>query len=203
MRIKAVISLVAAVSFCVGLGGYILLSTTDDVAATEFFPPKELTPFILQDQNGHAFTNANLQRHWSLLFLGYTHCPDLCPATLSRLASIYPKLVDSAKVPVQVLFLTADPGQDTAKRLKLYTQFFDPDIVGLRCSMPQLLALTKELGLSFHMDGNHRLIYTASVLLINPKGRLAAVFNPQTLNLPVIDSQQLLHDFDAITAHYL
>ena len=95
-------------------------------------PRSRLPDFSLIDDHGRPFTGANLLGHWSMLYFGYTNCPDVCPATLSTLAAMEKKLRAAASpVRPQVLFVTADPARDTPAQLARYVPYFDPEFVGV------------------------------------------------------------------------
>ncbi len=93
---------------------------------------RELPDFSLIDQQGRMFGSANLRGHWSLLFFGYTNCPDFCPTTLTTLAAVQKRL-RAAKAPVlpQVIFVSVDAKRDTPAQLEKYVPYFDPEFIGL------------------------------------------------------------------------
>ncbi len=82
--------------------------------------PRDIAPFSLTDQNGNAFDNTSLKGHWSLLFFGFTSCPDVCPVTLSALAQVEKKLADSGRKDLldklKIYFVSVDPDRDDARR---------------------------------------------------------------------------------------
>jgi protein SCO1/2 len=92
--------------------------------------------FTLTDQNGNPFKLSEQGGHLVVLFFGYTHCPDVCPATLARLAravhapGVYPDVL--------VVFITVDPERDSPPVLKRYMRLFDPDFIGLTGSLAEL-----------------------------------------------------------------
>eukprot|EP01037_Dinobryon_pediforme_P007016 gene7016-7085_t len=97
-------------------------------------------PFTLIDQNGKAFTDQAFKGKISIVFFGYTHCPDVCPTTLYDLSQVLAKLPDTA--PIAVAFVTVDPERDTPASLKDYLSSFDPRIVGLSGSREQITPMT-------------------------------------------------------------
>ncbi|WKE65842.1 SCO family protein [Gallaecimonas kandeliae] len=198
MKVKAMWSLVAALFLCVGLGLYFWLSQPPQVQALWYPQPRPLAPFKLSDQDGKAFTQANLKGKWSLVFLGYTSCPDICPATLSRLSAVYPKLEAESEQPVQVIFLTADPKRDTQARLKDYIRFFGPEFIAVRGGQDQLFPLSRQLGLMYQYDEDGSVGHSADLVLVNPDGAIEAMFRPASGRLPLVDTKQLLSDFEVI-----
>lgn len=145
--------------------------------------PRDIPPFSLIDQDGAPFGPEGLTGAWSLLFFGFTHCPDICPGTLYDL-QLLSSAVDQAasSLPYQVVFFSVDPERDTPERLKEYVAFFDPDFRAVTGDHEQMLPLTRKLGIAYrieeHDEGEevYNVDHSASVLLINPEGRLHGVF---------------------------
>lgn len=94
--------------------------------------------FDMIDQNGNAFTQENLNGKYSLIFFGFTHCPDICPTGLTLLTEVKKQLTPELKKQVQIIFTTIDPERDTASVLKSYLAHFDAEIIGLTGSKQQL-----------------------------------------------------------------
>src|SRR5262245_19072127 len=80
--------------------------------------PRPVAPFTLTDQDARPFTNAALEGHWTLLFAGFTHCPDVCPTTLALMKQLHQRPELGGRV--QYLFLSVDPERDTPAQLKTY-----------------------------------------------------------------------------------
>lgn len=171
-------------------------------------PEKALAPFVLQDQHNALFNRTSLEGRWSLVFLGYTYCPDVCPTTLAMLNSVYPKLQDVSDKPVQIVFVSADPERDTPARLNEYIGYFNPEFVAATGPHPDLFPLTRNLGLAYAMyDGetpdSYTVDHSASIVLVNPNGNIQAVFRPHAEpgQLATIRSKQLVSDFkDVLSA---
>lgn len=153
--------------------------------------PKQLAAFSLQDQGGQAFDLARLEGRWTLLFFGYTHCPDVCPITLAALRAMIAELKGLDPVPgtpaggvpsdVQVALVTVDPARDTPEKLAHYMAFFDPAFLGVSGSDEALEGLTGQLGVVYRRyapdaAGEYLVDHTAGVLLIDPKMRLVGLF---------------------------
>ncbi|WP_017443739.1 SCO family protein [Gayadomonas joobiniege] len=155
---------------------------------------KTLQAFTVMDHHENTFDNQSLKGHWSILFLGFTFCPDICPTTLTDLNRVYPELkkIDEK---VQVLLLTADPSRDTPARLKAYIEFFNPEFVALRAPHKDLLPFTRNLGLVYamHGEGDDYLInHSASLVIIGPDGRIRAMLKPDAGGVPPsVDLSQL------------
>lgn len=157
---------------------------------------RPLPSFTLTDQAGRPFTQANLADHWSFLFFGYTHCPDVCPVTLAVLNQTVGLLEQAGNVQgVQVVFVSVDPQRDTSEKLAGYVTYFDPNFIGVTGDEDALNQLTEPLGI-LHAKvanpndaANYLVDHSAVILLIDPQGRLAAVFSAPH------DPQRLAHDF--------
>lgn len=194
----------------IGLGG---------LFAVKFNPPKpielesgflfpqayELAPFELVDQHQQAFTNASLQGKWSLFFIGFTFCPDVCPTTLNKLAAAYPDLNKIA--PLQVVFLSVDPKRDTPDKLLTYVNFFNPEFKAVTGEQTQIFPLTRSLGLTYAMVGegeNYQVDHSAGYMLVSPQGTRVAVFKPTaTLGKPPqVLNDEMTSDFRKIVAQY-
>lgn len=155
--------------------------------------PKRLHAFTLTDQNGRTFGLDQLRGKWSLLFFGYTHCPDVCPLTLAVLNNFFNHEKGKYK-DIQVAFVTVDPGRDTRQRLKKYVQYFNPGFIGLRGSIAQTKVLTSQLGVAFSYgkkfkDGSYTVNHSAAIFLIDPKGQEIAIFSAP-------------HHVDSMKKHY-
>jgi len=197
-----------SVILALGLGGLALLSLSGSKGAPPelesgfVFPePRELSEFSLTDQHGATFGRQQLKGKWSLIFAGYTSCPDVCPTTLGMLNAVYPAL--TAKGPFQVLFLSVDPERDSQAKLQDYMAFFNPAFIGLRAPHPALLPLTRELGLVYAMVGegkDYQVDHSAGLVLISPEGRRLAVFKPQVGK--ALRSDKLIADISKLMAWY-
>ncbi len=164
-------------------------------------PTQTVPPFILAGSEGEDFTNDDLIGQWTFIYFGYTFCPDACPLALTHLRQMQTSLPPELAAAMNVRLISVDPKRDTPKRLAEYTAYFNADYRGASGDMDTLRTLTKALGIYFAYpegtDGDTYLVDHSSVmLLINPEGRLQAVFTPPQ------DPQQLAQDFTAIVAHH-
>ena len=87
--------------------------------------------FTLTDQAGHAFSLAGQRGHVTVLYFGYTHCPDICPTSLAAIASALRQIGPTADKDIRVAFITDDPKRDTPRLLRDYVTLFDPHFLGL------------------------------------------------------------------------
>ncbi|SQH74734.1 SCO1/SenC family protein [Shewanella benthica] len=188
----------------------IITSTQDtelELVSSFVFPiAKPLAPFSLTDQYGNAFTNSQLNDKWSLFFIGYTSCPDVCPTTMGKLTAAYPKLLENADL--QVIFLSVDPQRDTQAKLLSYMNFFNPEFIAITGEHAQLFPLTRELGFVYAMIGeeeDYLVNHSASMALISPDGNKVAIIKPKSSvpgKLPLISNKNLIADIQTIIANY-
>ncbi|WP_137227362.1 SCO family protein [Shewanella sp. MEBiC00475] len=167
-----------------------------------FEQQRALAPFTLADQYGNAFTNQTLQDKWSLFFIGYTACPDVCPTTLNKLAAAYPQLQKIASN-VQVVFVSADPKRDTQVKRLDYINFFNKDFKAVSAEHTDLFPFSRDLGFVYAMVGDnndYQVDHSASYVLVSPRGEKIAVFKPkpQPGQLAQILNAELIADFGQI-----
>lgn len=165
-------------------------------------PQRELQPFVLTDHQQQEVNRERLQGSWTLVFLGYTFCPDICPMTLAMLNGAYPQLAEASDLPVTVLYVSADPQRDDSERIASYLAYFNPAFVGATAPHPDLFPFTRNLGLAYALyDGDNSESYlvdhSASIVLINPAGHIHGVFKPVPVpgELPTVKASQLIEDF--------
>ncbi len=117
-----------------------------DIDVTGTSPPLELTMQATPD--GRTVTQADYRGFVTMLYFGYTFCPDVCPLTLQNVSSALAKTGDAAKH-IRFLFVTVDPNRDTIKVLKDYAGLFGPQVIGLRGDADQLERLAKRFRIAY------------------------------------------------------
>jgi protein SCO1/2 len=137
-------------------------------------------PFQLTDQNGKTISDRDLKGHPSLVFFGFTHCPEVCPTTLFDISEILNKLgPDAAKV--NAVFITVDPERDTPATLKDYLASFNPRLVGVGGDPDALAAVAKAYRVYYKKiplkDGDYTMDHTAIVYLMDKNGQFVAPFS--------------------------
>ncbi|WP_429234396.1 SCO family protein [Aeromonas salmonicida] len=170
----------------------------------DYYPAgRDINPFAFTDEEGQPFVPASLVGHWTFLFVGYTFCPDICPTTLADLRSVYPVLKKIAP-DSQVVFISADPQRDDITRLKTYTAFFHPEFKAATGPHEKLFPFVRNLGLIYSIaeqgEKDYLIDHSASIVLINPEGKLEAVFRPQMSEgrVPHVVMETLVSDFAKI-----
>ena len=158
---------------------------TPELRTVRLFPqPRELPPFALQQSDGTQLVPGELHGHWTLVFLGFTHCPDVCPTTLADLSRAQREweALPEARRP-RVLFVSVDPERDTPDRIGEYAAFFHGDTLAATADIPSLEAFARSLSLVFMKvpgpDGAPEDAYTidhsAALALLDTEGRMAGV----------------------------
>lgn len=145
--------------------------------------PPAIPAFHLMDHNGQPFTRSELKNHWSLVFFGFTNCPDICPTTLDALAQVEQQLKANALWSEygQVLFVSVDPERDSAERLAEYVQYFSPDFIGATAGEAALRDLTRAVGALFikvEQGESYTMDHSAGLFFIDREGRLVSVLTP-------------------------
>ena len=141
--------------------------------------PTPLPAFRLMDLSGHDFDLHSLQGHPTLMFFGFTHCPDVCPVTLATLAQVQRS---APLAGTRTVFVTIDPQRDSAAVLRVYLGEFSHRLDGVRGSPAALAPLLAGLHVVAQRQGlpggGYTMIHSATLYLIDTHGRLAAVFSP-------------------------
>jgi len=137
-------------------------------------------PFQLVDQDGKPVTDGDLKGRPSLVFFGYTHCPDVCPATLFDISEVMRALGPDAGR-AAALFITVDPERDTPAAMKDYLSSFDPHLRAATGSEAALATVEKEYRVYAKKvpaeHGDYSMDHTALVYLMDKQGRFVAPFN--------------------------
>ena len=166
--------------------------------------PRRLAMPVLQQGNGSNFNMASLQGRWSLLFFGYTNCPDVCPSTLNSVAQAkkeYEKqaLEQTGKQFPQVIFISVDPGRDTPEVLGEYVSYFDKDFIGATGEEKLLTAITVQTNSAFTTqpsknENEYQVGHSLNLILINPDVELTAVLRPPHTAKSILDALQYFRD---------
>ncbi len=149
-------------------------------------PPISLPNFSLLDQREERFDSSRLSDgRWSLLFFGYTHCPDVCPTTLTELADAYKRLGEEPSIQdqVQVTFITVDPARDTVKVMGDFVAYFDKRFNGVSGDKDQIDILAEVFGINYDYEGdiekgNYLVNHYAGVYLVDGDGLIRGYILP-------------------------
>ena len=162
-----------------------------------FENPRPISTFQLVDFNQDTFSVDRLKGRWSFIYFGYTACGQICTQSLTELKRLILALSSNNNArQIQVVFVTVDPGHDTATRLNTYLREFDSTFVGVTGDIDALAFFAAELAAPFTLDSNigqsNVLNHSNSIMLINPSAAFQAVLTPPH------DAQRLQADFGAI-----
>jgi protein SCO1/2 len=176
--------LLAAAALCAGLAGFWIARELDrgapQLASGTWLPQaKPVVDFQLTDTSGRAFTRADLGGAPTLVFFGFTHCPDVCPTTLLKLAQVRRR---AAIMGLRVLFISVDPQRDTPPVLGLYVHAFDPQFQGLTGDAPTIARLAANFGVAVNRvelpGGDYTMDHSAVVFVLDETAHIVAIFTP-------------------------
>jgi protein SCO1/2 len=164
-------------------------------AGTLLDPPKQLPDFELMDSNGQPFQLSGLRDSITLIYFGYTHCPDVCPLTMWRVKQALADLDEKERV--RVLFISVDPERDSAEVLARYVNNLGPEFIGLNGDHQKLKEVIKLFGVLIEKEemagSSHLVNHTPYLYLVNPQNQLLLIyphnFKPEALRA---DLEQLL-----------
>lgn len=176
--------LVGLGALCAALAGFLLAAQVDSsrpvLASGTWLPAaRPIADFTLVDSRGRPVTRTVLLGRPTLVYFGFTHCPDECPDTLAALARVRKQ---TAIAGLQVLFITVDPERDTPAVLASYLRHFDPTFLGLTGAPGEISRLAATLGIGISRvnlpGGGYDFEHTEAVLLFDSRAREVGVFTP-------------------------
>ncbi|MGB0669091.1 MAG: SCO family protein [Porticoccaceae bacterium] len=142
--------------------------------------PRIFSDFELIDHRGETFNIARMQDFWTIVFFGFTHCPDICPTTLAVLNDMYSKMKDSEKEQLQIVMISLDPERDTVEKLAEYVPYFNEDFIGVTGNKHLIRRLTAEINIAYNkvpLEGeDYTVDHSTQLVLINPKGHYHGFF---------------------------
>ena len=155
-------------------------------SGTWFPQPRPIEDFALTDESSQPFTLASLKGRPTLVFFGFTHCPDVCPTTLAKLAQI----AKAAAIPnLSVVLVSVDPARDKPEQLQMYVHAFDAHFKGLTGDQAQIDKISREFGVAVARvelsGGDYTMDHSAAVFLLDDQARRVAVFTPPFETQPV------------------
>jgi protein SCO1/2 len=179
MKILSIILLSAIL-----IGGIVykfFLPTEQPLVTTLVYPKAKLLPnFNLIDHNAKSFTHQQLKGKWSVVFFGFTYCPDVCPTTMAALSQIANKLPPEIMKQLQFVFVSVDPERDTPERLAQYIPFYHADFIALTGDDKQLQEFSLSLGavyMKVPTDESYTMSHSSRLFIIDPKGQRYGIFS--------------------------
>ena len=167
-----------------GAGAFLVLSLheTPRGAAGTLLASAIGGPFRLVDQNGKTVTDADLKGKWSLVYFGYTHCPDACPTALNDIAIALDELGPQRNA-VRPVFVTVDPERDTPAVLKSYVTAFDAPILALSGTPEEIAQAAKGYRVYYakhpEAGGDYSMDHSSVIYVMDPQGRFTASFTQE------------------------
>jgi protein SCO1/2 len=151
-------------------------------AGTRLQQPRELPDFQLTDENNAPVHKKDWIGHWTLVFPGFSYCPDVCPATLGYLKQLSAALGPQGSQ-LKIVFFSVDPERDTPERLKQYIRFFSPSFSAVTAREPQLGEFAKALSIAYakvpsKTPDTYTMDHSAALILLDPQARITAFFSP-------------------------
>ena len=142
--------------------------------------PRIFSDFELIDHRGDVFNQERLRDVWTIVFFGFTHCPDICPTTLATLNDTYSKLKDHERERMQIVMISIDPERDTEEKLAEYVPYFNDEFIGVTGNKHLILRLTAELNVAYNQvpldSDDYTVDHSTQLVLINPKGHYHGFF---------------------------
>ena len=186
--------LIAAVAVAIGFfvgSRYLQAPAAIGTKTAVLYPaPREIPAFNLVKADGSPLTAADWKGRWNLVFIGFTHCPDVCPNTLAVFKQVWGLLEPRGLTQrLRFDFVSVDPQRDSGARLAEYTGFFHKDFTAATGSDEELTRFTRALGLVYARvnddKGGYSVDHSASVVIIDPDGRVVGLFRPPFEAVPI------------------
>ena len=176
MKKYALISIALGLALLLGLALYL---RSGPAAHDTKLPPG--SDFVLQSADGPV-DSKTLRGKVLLIYFGYTHCPDVCPASLAAGGQALNALTPEEQSKVRLMMVSVDPGRDTVQHLKEYTAFFHPQMAGITGSAAEIAELARAFGAGYikqpaNADGSYAIDHTVSTYVVDREGRLVAVLD--------------------------
>lgn len=167
--------------------------------AVMFDKPRMFDDFSLLDHRGEPFTQAALEGQWTLLFFGFTHCPDICPMALLDLKRLVEALPEKLAARTQVALVSVDPARDTPEVLAEYVGYFHPEFIGVTGDFLALRRFANQVNVAFSkvtQGDDYTVDHSGNVVLINPRGDYHGFFQPP------FDLERIMLTYTSIDASF-
>ena len=142
--------------------------------------PRIFSDFELTDHHGEVFNLDRMKGIWTIVFFGFTHCPDICPTTLAMLNETYSKLKDSEKEKLQIVMISLDSERDTVEKMAEYVPYFNPAFTGVTGNKHLIRRLTAELNVAYNQvplsGDDYSVDHSTQLILVNPMGHYHGFF---------------------------
>jgi protein SCO1/2 len=181
-RIKLTLAVIVAFILVI-VGGFVYriqqprVMTATEMKANGLYlleTPRNFGELNLVDHRGEPFTRARFEGRWSMVFFGFTYCPDICPTTMAFLDRFMAELEGTEARDTQVVMVSVDPARDTVEQLATYVPYFNPEFIGVTGEFLDIHRFATSLNTPFRkvpgQEENYLVDHSANVVLINPRG---------------------------------
>lgn len=178
-----IVAIVMAIALSAGIFIATRMQAPTELRTAFILPaPNPLPDFALVDAAGDTVTRDTFRGDWNLVFFGFTHCPDICPATLQILAAARKELAASGQDPLpRIVLVSVDPERDTPAQMGRYVDYFGKGNLGITGSLEETRKLTSALGIYFEKqpgdEDDYAVDHSAAVLVVNPDAEFHALFS--------------------------
>jgi protein SCO1/2 len=170
-------------------------------AATEWPQARALPATQFVDHTGNAFSSGELTNRFTLMFFGFTNCPDICPTSMAVLAQAGRQLTEARSAVPRVVLVSVDPARDTPAQMQSYLANFDPEFIGLTADEAELEPLREALGVSVMKQSlggaQYTMTHNPQVYVISPRGEVIATLSSAE------SADAVVRDYQRIRARYL
>ena len=155
-----------------------------DTEAVILEQPRIIPDHLLLDHHGSAWSPRRMEGQWTLVFFGFTHCPDICPETMVIMNQVHRQLEDSGKIlPPSVVFISVDPARDTPERLASYVPYFNRNFLGVTGNRESIEDLARAMAVPLQIPDrdpseDYEVDHGAQIILVGPDGHVRAFFTP-------------------------
>lgn len=186
-----------------------LLTELREIGVTVYPQPIQLSEFELTDQFGNPFTEENLSGYWSILFLGYTNCPDICPLTMAELKQFYQRLDDpEIKDDLRIVLVSVDAERDTPETMANYVNSFNREFIGLSGDYDSISKLASQVFVAHSVagkmpdhsehaddaDAGYLIEHSSHLTIFNEAGQLQAIVRQPVRDQDLLRAYRLLRE---------
>jgi protein SCO1/2 len=186
-----------------------LLTELREIGVTVYPQPMQLSEFELTDQFGNPLTEENLSGYWSILFLGYTNCPDICPLTMAELKQFYQRLDDpEIKDDLRIVLVSVDAERDTPETMANYVNSFNREFIGLSGDYDSISKLASQVFVAHSVagkmpdhsehaddaDAGYLIEHSSHLTIFNEAGQLQAIVRQPVRDQDLLRAYRLLRE---------
>jgi len=163
--------------------------------------PRMLPDQILLDHHGSAWSPRRMEGQWTMVFFGFTHCPDICPETMVIMNQVHRLIEEGGKVlPPSVVFVSVDPARDTPDRLANYVPYFNRNFLGVTGNQQSIEELAQAMAVPLRIPDrdpseDYEVDHGAQIILVGPEGHVRAFFTPPH------QAQKIASDLESVIAY--